>query len=272
MNFPLKLNENLKYQEESPYLTSGFLNNLSPPQEASLKLLLSWVNESDEDILTDLSLFALHPVLTLLRYLRANSFNTEKTKVHISKNLKYRKEMGVNSLMSKTPEYILGVKSMSDLTEMFPHWHCGFDNFGRPVLYKQYGRFNATELFKITSLDAVLKYHLWEQEACMELCILQSKKLGFIVETITAVIDIKGMKISQVNSDFLAIVKGIANIDQAQYPETLGRFFIINAPSVFPFVWRGVKAFLDPVVTSKIHIFSNESEWKPKLLVLLICI
>jgi hypothetical protein len=87
----------------------------------------------------------------------------------------------------------------------------------------------------------------------MQLCQTQSLKTGRVVETMTAVIDVKGMRISQVTSDFLSIVKGIAKIDQSQYPETLGRFFIINTPSVFPFVWRGVKAFLDPAVAAKIQ-------------------
>jgi hypothetical protein len=55
------------------------------------------------------------------------------------------------------------------------------------------------------------------------------------------VIDVKDMKLSQVTSDFLTLVKLLAQIDQQQYPETLGKFFIINTPSVFPFVWRMVK-------------------------------
>ena len=36
----------------------------------------------------------------------------------------------------------------------------------------------------------------------------------------------------------------LAEIDQKQYPETLGKMFIINVPSVFPFVWRMVKPML----------------------------
>jgi len=112
-----------------------------------------------------------------------------------------------------------------------------------------------------------MQYHIWEQEACMEMCKRQSLKFNHIVETITAVIDIKGTVLSQVTSDFLKIVQGIANIDQVQYPETHGRFFIINTPSVFPFVWSGVKLFLDPIVASRIEIFGcDESVWKKRLI------
>ena len=73
---------------------------------------------------------------------------------------------------------------------------------------------------------------------------IQSHKLQCIVETITGVIDVKDMKLSQITNDFLTLTKLLAEIDQKQYPETLGRIFIINVPSVFPFVWRMVRPWI----------------------------
>ncbi len=94
----------------------------------------------------------------------------------------------------------------------------------------------------------------------------QSKKHGLIVETMTAVIDVKDMKLSLVTRDFLSLVKRIAQIDQQQYPETLGKIFIINTPSAFPYVWRVVKPFLDPAVAAKIFILSSRNDWYPVFL------
>ncbi len=98
------------------------------------------------------------------------------------------------------------------------------------------------------------------------LCLDQSKKHGLIIETLTAVIDVKDMKLSLVTRDFLSLIKRIAQIDQQQYPETLGKIFIINTPSAFPYVWRVVKPFLDPAVAAKIFILSSKSEWQPVFL------
>ena len=53
------------------------------------------------------------------------------------------------------------------------------------------------------SLDNVLRYHIWEQEACIKLCTLQSQRSGMIVETITGVLDVKDMTLGQINRDFL---------------------------------------------------------------------
>ena len=135
------------------------------------------------------------------------------------------------------------------------------------MLYKQYGSFDATLIKKLTggSFDNIIKYHIWEQEVCAKLCTEQSHKLESIIETITGVIDVKDMKLSQITNDFLTLTKLLAEIDQKQYPETLGRIFIINVPSVFPFVWRMVKPWLDPATAAKIEIYAGPKEYEPAL-------
>ena len=86
-----------------------------------------------------------------------------------------------------------------------------------------------------------------------------------IVETCSAVLDVEDMKLVQVSREFLALVKGIAAIDKDQYPETLGKLFIINVPSIFPIVWRSVQFFLDPAIAAKIEIFGAKKDWLPVL-------
>ena len=142
-----------------------------------------------------------------------------------------------------------------------------FININRPVVYKQYGKFDASVVKKLAggSFDNVIRYHVWEQEVAAQLCVAQSHKLECIVETVTGVIDVKDMKLSQITNDFLTLTKLLAEIDQKQYPETLGRIFIINVPSVFPFVWRMVKPWLDPATAAKIEIYAGPKEYEPAL-------
>lgn len=255
----------LSYSPDSPYHgTEGFLGCLSESQSSALQALQTHIISKSIN-LGDVAFNSLHPSLVLLRYLRANSFDVSKAADHIERNIVWRREHVVDKLCATQPHEILGC-SMKDFTALFPHWHCGYDKQRRPVLYKQYGGFECTTLLEMTSVEAISQYHVWEQEACMRLCMLQSLKSGYLVETVTAVIDVAGMSLRQVDSNFMAIVKAIANIDQAQYPETLGRFFIINTPYVFPMVWKMVRTFLDPVVASKIHIIAKRSDWEPALL------
>lgn len=54
-------------------------------------------------------------------------------------------------------------------------------------------------------------------------------------------------------------------IGQDRYPESMGKFYIINSPFMFSTVWSVIKPWLDPVTVEKIQIPSS-SEWKKKLL------
>lgn len=150
--------------------TGTYWNSLSAENSAKLQALEEWMashdnvkgdgdddsssssdpNSSSRSSSAALYVNSLHPKLVLLRYLRANHFDVEKTKEHISSSLEWRHRMQVPLLLQQhTPEQLLGC-AMGSVTSVFPHWHSGYDKTGRPVLYKQYGKFEATLLKKLT--------------------------------------------------------------------------------------------------------------------------
>jgi len=246
---------------------NGFFLNLTPEQEeviAKLQqfLMVRGMKMGDLDSSGDPA-FA---TLTLLRHLRANQWSIEKTIDHITRTMDWRREMNVKHIISQNPEDLLGMRDVRDIMVEYPHWHRRYDKQGRPVLYKQYGRFETASLLGKTTFEGLVDYHVWEQEACMEMCRESTRRTGQIVETFTAVIDIAGMQLRQIGTSFMKIIQAVADVDQKYYPETMGAFFVINCPSAFPFVWRAVKAFLDPVVASKIQVISSRSKWEPALL------
>lgn len=51
-----------------------------------------------------------------------------------------------------------------------------------------------------------------------------------------------------------------SNIGQHYYPETMGKFYIINAPYIFTTVWSVIKGWLDPVTVEKIRILGSGFE------------
>ena len=44
------------------------------------------------------------------------------------------------------------------------------------------------------------------------------------------------------------------------YPETMGKFYIINSPWMFSTVWSVIKGWLDPVTVAKINIPSGDGK------------
>jgi hypothetical protein len=133
--------------------TGTYWNSLNPANSAKLQALEEWMASNDNRSGSNgsaLYVNSLHPKLVLLRYLRANHFDVEKTMEHISCSLEWRHRMQVPLLLQQhTPEQLLGC-AMEKVTNVFPHWHSGYDKTGRPVLYKQYGKFEATLLKKLT--------------------------------------------------------------------------------------------------------------------------
>jgi len=90
--------------------------------------------------------------------------------------------------------------------------------------------------------------------------------LGKSVDGFLMIIDVGDMTMNKVTREFLWLVQRIAEVDQKHYPERLGAMFIINAPGVFPLVWKGIKPWLDVRTTNKIKVHSKREQWEPALL------
>ena len=52
-------------------------------------------------------------------------------------------------------------------------------------------------------------------------------------------------------------VSAASSIGQDRYPETMGKFYIINAPWAFSAVWTVIKPWLDEVTVKKIDILGG---------------
>lgn len=48
--------------------------------------------------------------------------------------------------------------------------------------------------------------------------------------------------------------KAIAQLGQLYYPESLGKMFVVNAPTAFGAAWSFIKPFLDPRTVNKIEV------------------
>lgn len=52
-------------------------------------------------------------------------------------------------------------------------------------------------------------------------------------------------------------VQKAASIGQDRYPETMGKFYVVNAPWGFSTIWSIISGFLDPVTVAKIKILGS---------------
>lgn len=215
---------------------SGYAHNLNSDQKSGLLSMQQWIVENSIEMRT-LGRFSLHPILTLLRFLRANRFDIDLTIAHILATVKWRKEVNVDWLANQKPTVILGGHCRS-MDSMMRQWHCGFDRCDRPVLYKEYKQLDWQQFKNPALVDAFTKYHIWEHEMCMKLCLIQSRKQDHIVEAVTIVLDLQHFSMKDLsNSGFVSFLRTITQMDQKHYPETLGSLIMMNTPATFPVVW-----------------------------------
>ena len=89
-----------------------FYGNLSEDSKETLQATKAAMLEKGINVNELGSFEALHNDLTILRFLRANNMNVEKAVKHMENNLAYRKEIGVDDIMTKSPEENLGNESI----------------------------------------------------------------------------------------------------------------------------------------------------------------
>ena len=82
-----------------------------------------------------------------------------------------------------------------------------------------------------------------------------SKAVGYPVETFCTILDLDNVSLSNFYrvKDF---VMQAASVGQDRYPETMGKFYIINSPWTFSMVWSVIKPWLDEVTVAKISILT----------------
>lgn len=135
---------------------------------------------------------------------------------------------------------------------------------GRPIYIESLGKLDPTALYAITSKERLLQHLVWEYEKSLSTRLPAcSAAAGHPVETFCTILDLQGVSITNFYNvkDY---VFAASSIGQDRYPETLGKFYIINAPWAFSAVWTVIKPWLDEVTVKKINILG--SGYKDELL------
>lgn len=121
------------------------------------------------------------------------------------------------------------------------------------------------EMSRKTSLDSLLKYHVYNTERSIMNLASLSKQHGRCIEQHRIVIDAAGWNLGLFNKASVKFLYHIAKIDQNNYIERLHTLTIINAPKTVAFCWKVVKTWLDQRTNEKVNIMSSTEEWKPFL-------
>ncbi|CUA70373.1 Sec14 cytosolic factor [Rhizoctonia solani] len=232
---------------------AGRVGHLTPEQEQTLSQFKKEIQ--DEGYFVP----ERHDDPTLLRFLRARKFDLVKSKEMFVACEKWRKDFGVADIVHN-----FDFPEKAKVDEYYPQFYHKTDKDGRPVYVERLGKVDLKALGAITTQDRQLKNLVLEYERFLhERLPACSDAAGKPVETSCTILDLKGVGIGSFYQVKDYVMKASA-IGQNYYPETMGKFYIVNSPYLFSTVWTLVKPWLDEVTVSKISI--PGSDYKAKLL------
>ncbi|KAM4635020.1 SEC14-like protein 2 isoform 2-T2 [Polymixia lowei] len=193
---------------------SGRVGDLTPEQAEILTEFRGRV----EDILPDLPAQHDH---YLLRWLRARSFNIQKTEAMIRKHLEFRRQMKADTIISDwTPPEVIEKYVSGGM--------CGYDREGSPIWYDVIGPLDPKGLLLSATKQDYMKTKVRDTEMLQRECEKQSAKLGRNIETITLIYDCEGLGLKHIWKPALEAYGEILTMFEENYPEGLKRLFLIK--------------------------------------------
>ncbi|KAI0751682.1 CRAL-TRIO domain-containing protein [Daedaleopsis nitida] len=231
----------------------GRLGNLTVPQQYALEKLKKELQQENKFVPER------HDDATLLRFLRARKFDVPKAKEMLLACEQWRITFGVDDLVKN-----FDFKEKEAVDKYYPQYYHKTDKEGRPIYIERLGLLDIKALYQITSQERQLQRLVYEYERFLtERLPACSKAIGHPVETSCTILDLKDVSLG----NFYRVkdyVMEASKIGQDRYPETMGKFYIINAPWTFSAVWRLIKPWLDEATVAKIDILG--ADYKPTLL------
>jgi hypothetical protein len=188
----------------------------------------------------------------LLRFLRARKFDIIKAKEMLIDCEKWRIEFGVDDIVEN-----FDFKEREVVNRYYPQYYHKTDKDGRPIYIQRLGQLDIKALYAATTTERQLQRLVLEYEKSLtERLPASSRAVGHPIETYCTILDLGGVSLS----NFYRVrdyVSAASSIGQNRYPETMGKFYIINAPWAFSAVWAIVRPWLDEVTVAKIEILGG---------------
>ncbi|XP_020852287.1 SEC14-like protein 2 [Phascolarctos cinereus] len=228
---------------------SGRVGDLSPRQEESLAKF----RQNIQDVLP---LLPTSDDYFLLRWLRARSFDLQKSEAMLRKHVEFRKQKDLENILSWQPPEVV--------QQYLSGGMCGFDLHGCPVWYDVIGPLDVKGLLLSASKQDLLRTKMRDCEMIQLVCAQQSEKLGKKIETLTMVYDCEGLGLKHLWKPAVELYGEFLCMFEENYPETLGRLFVVKAPKIFPVAYNLIKPFLSEDTRKKIMVLG--ANWKEILL------
>nr|CAG4719772.1 RALBP [Leptochiton asellus] len=187
----------------------------------------------------------------LWKWLKAREFDVSKAEQMFRASLAYREKMKVDSLNEtyQPPEVL-----QKYLTGGF----CGHDKDGSPIRVEPYGHLDMKGIMYSTKKSDLEKTKLLQCEYTVADWREQSKKLGKRVDGLTVIFDMEGVSTKMLWKPGLQMYLYLVKVLEDNYPEMMKRMFVINAPRIFPLLYKICRPLISDDMKNKIHVMGGD--------------
>ncbi|CAF1088393.1 unnamed protein product [Didymodactylos carnosus] len=186
------------------------------------------------------------------RHLRARKWNVADTITSIRNTVQWRIDNRADSMLLESEP----TDKLAKAQRAVPFSNHGYAKDNSPLYIEKTGKINVDIILTDFTLEEIIYGHIFIQEFNCQRARDRSKLVSKYVETISTIMDFKGMDLSA--RKVIHLIKHFLHIDNNYYPERMGKMFVLNTPRIFPIMYNLVRPWLDLVTSSKISILKNE--------------
>jgi len=192
----------------------------------------------------------------LIRFLKAHKYDVDKTYEKFTKFLEWREENNVDNVIwegDNDPK----LKQVFDIWPVTLH---KTDNGGMPVLYEKIGPADVKGMFQLyPEFKYWIRNHMLMHEKTNHLIFTEYEHLlDKPFQAIIFIEDLNGLSWHHWYTPAISVMKAVSEIDTNYYPNAVRTLYVINAPSIFTWMWKLVKPWLDPNTANSLCILGSD--------------
>lgn len=219
--------------------------------EAEIKIrdeiLSTFPDEQRQNLLKD-----AYGTLTLIRAYQKENPRIEKSRQFIQAIVAWRDHVDVNSILDRR------LDRDEEFHSKWPERIYGVDKYGHMIFGFKISDIDRDGLLEFTD-DELQRLQGQRLEARKALKAEIFARTGIRRYKHTAIIDVSTVTVSMLGGQRTALLKRISQIGGQNYPETVWKIYLVNAPMMFRAVWAVIRQMLHPVTVAKVSILGSSS-------------
>ncbi|CAL1545478.1 unnamed protein product [Lymnaea stagnalis] len=188
---------------------------------------------------------------SLSKWLKARNYDVSKAEAMFRTSMAYREKMKVDSLLTDYKPPVVLKKYMSGGT-------CGHDKEGSPVRIELFGQMDMKGLMYSARKADMEKVKLKQCEGHLKDWEEMSKKLNRRVDGLVVIFDMDDVSSKMLWRPGLQMYMNLVRVLEDNYPEMLKKMFVINAPRIFPLLYKICRPLISQDTKNKIHVLGSD--------------